>query len=156
MLAEADTKQYATHLVKTFHTIVIGAGSAGLTVTVGLANLGKSVALIEKKHVGGDCTNVGCIPSKTLIHLVKQNLSPEEILAKVRQRRDHLRDEETHWIKSMKNVTFFEAEASFVDKETLKLSTNQRLKAKHIVIATGSTPIRTAIEGFSRRAYLNQ
>ncbi len=154
MLAETDTTQHLTHSVKEFHTIVIGAGSAGLTVTVGLANLGKSVALIEKKHVGGDCTNVGCIPSKTLIHLVKQNLSPQDILAKVRERRDHLRDEETHWIKQYKNVTFFEAEASFVDKETLELSTSQRIKAKHIVIATGSTPIRITIEGLSEERIL--
>ena len=140
--------------VKEFHTVIIGAGSAGLTVTVGLANLGKSVALIERKHVGGDCTNVGCIPSKTLIHLVKQNLSPEEILAKVRERRDHLREEETHWIKNYKNVTLFEAEAQFVDKEMLELSTGERIKAKQIVIATGSTPIRSTIKGLSQERIL--
>ncbi|MDQ2693183.1 MAG: FAD-dependent oxidoreductase, partial [Chloroflexota bacterium] len=44
-----------------FHTIVIGAGSGGLTVAIGLANLGKEVALVEGHHVGGDCTNVGCV-----------------------------------------------------------------------------------------------
>jgi pyruvate/2-oxoglutarate dehydrogenase complex dihydrolipoamide dehydrogenase (E3) component len=134
-----------------FHTAVIGAGSAGLTVTVGLANLGKKVALIERKYVGGDCTNVGCIPSKTLIHLVKdKQLAKEDILAKVRQRRDHLRDEETEWIKNYKNVSFFEAEAQFIDKETLELSTGQRIKAKHIVIATGSEPIRISIDGLDQ------
>lgn len=132
-----------------FHTAIVGAGSGGLTVTVGLANLGKSVALIEKKHIGGDCTNVGCIPSKTLIHLVKQQLSPEEILTKVRQRRDHLREEETHWIRNYKNVTLFEAEAKFLDKETLELSTSQQIKAKHIVIATGSSPNRINISGLA-------
>ena len=52
-----------------FSTIVLGAGSGGLTVALGLAALGKPVALIERHAVGGDCTNVGCIPSKTLIHL---------------------------------------------------------------------------------------
>jgi len=41
-----------------FHTVVIGAGSGGMTVAVGLANLGKWVALTEWNYVGGDCTNV--------------------------------------------------------------------------------------------------
>ena len=51
-----------------FHTIVVGSGSGGLTVATGLSKLGKKVALVENAHVGGDCTNVGCVPSKTLIH----------------------------------------------------------------------------------------
>ena len=54
-----------------FHTAVIGAGSGGLTVAIGLARFGKRVALVERKHVGGDCTNVGCVPSKTLVHFAK-------------------------------------------------------------------------------------
>ncbi len=55
-----------------FSTTVIGAGSGGMTVAIGLAMMGKPVALIEGLHVGGDCTNVGCVPSKTLIHLAKE------------------------------------------------------------------------------------
>ena len=46
-----------------FHTVVIGAGSGGLTVAVGLAKFGKQVALIERGPIGGDCTNVGSVPS---------------------------------------------------------------------------------------------
>ena len=46
-----------------FDAIVIGAGSGGLTVAVGLAGLGRRVALVEGDRVGGDCNNVGCIPS---------------------------------------------------------------------------------------------
>jgi dihydrolipoamide dehydrogenase len=142
-----------------FHTAIIGAGSAGLTVAVGLANLGKNVVLIERKYVGGDCTNVGCIPSKTLIHLVHQkNLSPTEILAKVRERRDHLRDEETEGIKNTKNISLMQAQASFVDQETLELSfadgSIQQLKAKNMVIATGSEPITISIEGLSKENIL--
>jgi len=73
-------------MTSTFHTTVIGAGSGGLTVAIGLAKLGKKVALIERHHVGGDCTNVGCIPSKTLIHLAHHaaDLSPAEVLKQVR------------------------------------------------------------------------
>jgi dihydrolipoamide dehydrogenase len=137
-----------------FHTVVIGAGSAGLTVAVCLAGFGKSVALIEKKHVGGDCTNVGCVPSKTLIHLAthlaEHKLSSEEILLKVRERRDHLRDEETTWIKGVNNITLFEGEATFVDSTTLSLTLpagQQTITAKNSVIATGSSPIVIDIPG---------
>ena len=55
-----------------FHTVVVGAGSGGLTVAVGMSRLGKRVALVEAADVGGDCTNVGCIPSKTLIELARR------------------------------------------------------------------------------------
>jgi dihydrolipoamide dehydrogenase len=137
-----------------FHTAVIGAGSAGLTVAVGLAGFGKKVALIEKKHIGGDCTNVGCVPSKTLIHLAshiaEHKLSSAEILCQVRERRDKLREEETTWIKGVKNITVFEGEATFVNSTTLslKLATGERtVTAKNIVIASGSAPIVAHVPG---------
>jgi dihydrolipoamide dehydrogenase len=144
-----------------FHTAVIGAGSAGLTVAVGLSSFGKKVVLIEKKHIGGDCTNVGCVPSKTLIHLAshiaEHKLSTEEILAKVRERRDHLREEETAWIKGVKNVTVFEGEATFVDSTTLSLQLatgQQSITAKNIVIATGSSPVVVDLPGLPREKIL--
>jgi dihydrolipoamide dehydrogenase len=145
--------------VTDFHTAVIGAGSAGLTVAVGLAGFGKKVALIEKKHIGGDCTNVGCVPSKTLIHLAshmveyngaENKFSSAEILAKVRERRDHLREEETTWIKGVKNITVFEGEATFVNSTTLSLklsASEQTITAQHIVIASGSSPIVVDVPG---------
>ena len=77
-----------------FSTIVIGAGSGGMTVAIGLAGLGRKVALIEGHHVGGDCTNVGCVPSKTLIHLAKNfkpGMNPDEIVKEVTRKRDALR-----------------------------------------------------------------
>ncbi len=48
--------------------VVIGAGPAGYVCAIRLAQLGKKVTVIEKAHVGGVCLNVGCIPSKALIH----------------------------------------------------------------------------------------
>ena len=137
----------------TFHTIVIGSGSGGLTAAVGLSKLGKHVALIEAGAVGGDCTNVGCVPSKTLIHLVTypDGRSPEEILARVQEKRNALRDKETAEVKEMNNVTFFAGRAKFLSSEKLEvtLTTGETLElsARNIVIATGSSPRRITVEG---------
>lgn len=48
---------------------VIGAGPGGYTAAIRAAQLGMETALIEKEKLGGVCTNVGCIPSKALIHV---------------------------------------------------------------------------------------
>ena len=50
-----------------YNLVVIGAGTAGLVTAAGAAGLGAKVALIEKNLMGGDCLNVGCVPSKALI-----------------------------------------------------------------------------------------
>ena len=47
---------------------VIGAGSGGLNVASGAAQLGAKTVLIERGAMGGDCLNVGCVPSKALLH----------------------------------------------------------------------------------------
>ena len=50
-----------------YNIVVIGAGTAGLVTAAGAAGLGAKVALIERDLMGGDCLNVGCVPSKALI-----------------------------------------------------------------------------------------
>ena len=47
-----------------YNLVVIGAGTAGLVCAAGAAGLGARVALIERHLMGGDCLNVGCVPSK--------------------------------------------------------------------------------------------
>src|SRR3954466_16378149 len=54
-----------------YNLVVIGAGTAGLVTAAGAAGLGAKVALIEKHWMGGDCLNVGCVPSKTLIRAAR-------------------------------------------------------------------------------------
>src|SRR5205807_6009987 len=51
-----------------YDAIIIGSGQAGNPLAYRLADLGWSVALIEKKHLGGTCINVGCTPTKTMVH----------------------------------------------------------------------------------------
>src|SRR5881409_1876729 len=50
-----------------YNLVVIGAGTAGLITAAGAAGLGAKVALVEKHLLGGDCLNVGCVPSKAII-----------------------------------------------------------------------------------------
>ena len=50
-----------------YNLVVIGGGTAGLVTAAGAAMLGAKAALIEQHLLGGDCTNVGCVPSKALI-----------------------------------------------------------------------------------------
>src|SRR5438445_4220837 len=54
-----------------YNLVVIGAGTAGLVTAAGAAGLGAKVALIEKHLMGGDCLNVGCVPSKALIRAAR-------------------------------------------------------------------------------------
>ncbi len=54
-----------------YHLVVIGAGAAGLVSAVGSAGLGAKVALIERHLLGGDCLNVGCVPSKAVIRAAR-------------------------------------------------------------------------------------
>jgi pyruvate/2-oxoglutarate dehydrogenase complex dihydrolipoamide dehydrogenase (E3) component len=50
-----------------YNLVVLGAGTAGLVAAAGAAGLGAKVALVERQLMGGDCLNVGCVPSKTII-----------------------------------------------------------------------------------------
>jgi len=51
-----------------YDAIIVGSGQAGNPFVYRLADLGWSVALIEKKYLGGTCINVGCTPTKTMVH----------------------------------------------------------------------------------------
>ena len=50
-----------------YNLVVVGAGTAGLVCAAGAAGLGARVALVERDLLGGDCLNVGCVPSKALL-----------------------------------------------------------------------------------------
>ncbi len=54
-----------------YHLVVIGGGTAGLVSAAGAAGLGARVALIERQLLGGDCLNVGCVPSKGVIRAAR-------------------------------------------------------------------------------------
>ena len=62
-----------------YHLVVLGAGTAGLVSAIVAAGLGAKVALVEKHLMGGDCLNVGCVPSKGIISAARAwNQRPRE------------------------------------------------------------------------------
>ncbi|MCG8347198.1 MAG: NAD(P)/FAD-dependent oxidoreductase [Chloroflexales bacterium] len=139
---------------KTYQTIVIGAGSGGMTVAIGLAGLGRRVAMIEGKFIGGDCTNVGCVPSKTLIHLVNDRdveLPSQSVLVEVQTKRNQLRDRETVEVEHMENLDLIWGKARFLAPKRLEVTQPDgsllELSADNIVIATGSRPRHMDIAG---------
>src|SRR4030088_1022834 len=54
-----------------YNLVVIGAGTAGLVTAAGAAGLGARVALVERDLLGGDCLNVGCVPSKAVLRAAR-------------------------------------------------------------------------------------
>ncbi len=146
---------------KHFEVIVIGAGSGGMTVGVGLSALGKDVAMIEGHHVGGDCTNVGCVPSKTLIHEAKNfkpGMNPDDALKETIRKRNALRDLETVEVREMKGLTFIEGRAKFTAPKTLAVTNGTgettEYTANNIVISTGARPRQLKIEGLPNERYM--
>lgn len=147
-----------------YHTAIIGSGSGGFTVAIGLTGLGKRVAVIERASVGGDCTNVGCIPSKTLIHLAGEPGAADDTAAvfrAVRLKRDRLRDEETAQLRETRHLDLIFGDARFLDAHRLEVTSaaggRRAITAAQIVIATGSRPRTLDIPGLpGERALTNE
>lgn len=141
-----------------FHTIVVGAGSGGLTVAVGLARLGRQVALVEAAEVGGDCANTGCIPSKTLIELSRsvarrppeqRGQAAREALAETRRRRDAVRAHEEAMLAELSGIELVRGRARLARGERTTPAVlvegpdgrERQLEAGRVVLATGSRPV---------------
>lgn len=144
---------------KSHDVAVIGSGPGGYVAAIRAAQLGKSVALIEKDLLGGCCLNVGCIPTKTLLsnaavlHQVKRAADfgiatgpisfhydqmkrrKDQVIAKIRTGLEGL-------IKSNK-ITIYRGMAKFESPKTLKVmgQDNLYIDAEKIIIATGSIPL---------------
>ena len=139
------------------HTLVIGAGAGGLTVSVGLSGLGKEVVLIEKGEMGGDCTNVGCVPSKAMIHAAK-TMKMSNAMEYVHKIRDEIRSHETpEVLKKKYGITTVKGTAIFVENKKIEVVMEDRKKKvftpKHIVIATGSKPKHMDIPRLPKEKY---
>ena len=144
---------------KSYDIAVIGSGPGGYIAAIKAAQLGKSVALIEKGPLGGTCLNVGCIPTKTLLsnaallhqirhaadfgietgpislHYNKMKARKDQVVSKIRTGLEGL-------IKSNKIVTY-RGTAQFEKPHELKIvgEDNLYLHADQIILATGSVPL---------------
>lgn len=128
-----------------FPTIVIGAGSGGLTVALGLASAGKRVLMIERGLIGWDCTNYGCIPSKSLIHAEGNLASALETARTIRSHFQHEEEAET-LTKKYPHLSIVSGQASFVDEHTISVG-DTTYRFDRAVIATGSSARMMSIEG---------
>ena len=141
----------ATH---TYRVAVIGAGSGGLTLAIGLAGFGHDVVLIEGGDVGGDCTNVGCIPSKTLLHAARSGV--DDPLAWTRAKRDDLAHREDEEMADSERIHLVRGWASLTaatDPHVVRVDdgdTTHLVRAEHVVIAGGSRPVTIGIDGLDR------
>jgi pyruvate/2-oxoglutarate dehydrogenase complex dihydrolipoamide dehydrogenase (E3) component/uncharacterized membrane protein YdjX (TVP38/TMEM64 family) len=149
---------------KKYPFIVIGAGAAGLTTSVGLAKAGKKVLLIEKGTWGGDCTNFGCIPSKALIAAAKEarffdNKKQKGIdaLVRVREIVSKVRGEEGPEQLEKIGIETITGNASFLTSHCISVANDKNevlFQGKSIVIATGSSPKIPTIKGLNQTPFL--
>ncbi|OUY01047.1 MAG: dihydrolipoamide dehydrogenase [Hyphomonadaceae bacterium TMED5] len=150
--------------------VVIGAGSGGLSVASGAAQLGLNVVLFEKGEMGGDCLNTGCVPSKALLaaaktaHTVrkagKYGIVTQEPSVKWTAVKAHLQGviDQIAPVDSQERFeglgcTVIRELAQFNNKTTIT-SDSYEVKARRIVIATGSHPLIPPIPGLEACPYI--
>ena len=130
-----------------YHLVVIGAGPAGLVTAIAAAGLGARVALIEKSALGGDCLNVGCVPSKALLDRVREpGVDFEAAFEWLRAVRAQLAVHDSVERYVAAGVDVFLGAAELVDDRTVRVG-QTRLQARRIVIATGAHPQLPKIPG---------
>lgn len=135
-----------------YEVVVIGAGAGGLVVAIGAARANKRVLLVEKGAFGGDCTNYGCIPSKTLIAEAAKG-NRKGALNRVRETVKRVRSHEDAKALHDLGIETKETKATFVSPHEIEVA-GERIFGKKFVIATGSTPFIPPIEGLKGAPYL--
>lgn len=154
----------------TYPIVVIGAGAGGLVIAIGATKAGKKVLLIEEGFYGGDCTNFGCIPSKSLIasahsaFAIKESkklgidslpltVKANNTLSRVRAIVDEVRSHETPEALSDLGLETLTGLARFEGVNILRVN-EKLIHAKQIVIATGSSASIPKIHGLDKTPYL--
>lgn len=136
-----------------YNLVVIGGGPAGLVTSIAAAGLGAKVALIERHAMGGDCLNVGCVPSKALIEMAERRHAGEgvgfdEAMTWVRKVRAGISHHDSVARYTENGVDVFLGEARFVDGGSVRVGTTTLTGAK-FVIATGARAAVPPIPGLA-------
>lgn len=152
-----------------YDVLIIGAGPGGYVAAEEAARLGKKVAVVEKKFIGGTCLNVGCIPSKAYLqhshwllsmkeaakHGISTNLEGidfEKLVNRKDQVVSALQGGIHATFKTLK-IDYYEGEAIF-DKDKTFIVNGEKISGKDVILATGSYPFIPPINGIDSAAYL--
>ncbi len=147
---------------RTYDVVIVGAGPGGYVAAIRAAQLGLKAAVIERDRPGGVCLNMGCIPSKALIHQAElfrsipeieglgvtvdvNKFSYAKVFAKSRKASDMLSRGVEFLLKKNK-IDLFHGEAVLKSPQRVALAGGEEISGKNILIATGSRP--RSIPGF--------
>ena len=155
-----------------YDLVVIGAGTAGLVTAAGAAGLGAKVALVERHLMGGDCLNVGCVPSKALLRSARAAadardasrfgvaVSPEavrinfgQVMERLRSVRAGISEHDSAQRFRTLGIDVFLGEARFLDRRSAAVG-DKKLRFKRAVIATGGRPATPQVEGLAKAGFL--
>ena len=150
--------------------LVIGAGSGGLVLASGAAQLGANVVLVEGDRMGGDCLNYGCVPSKALLaaantahqvnHSDKFGIKAEivsanyaDVMAYVAKKIAEIAPHDSQERFEQMGVKVIRQYAKFKDRKTI-IAGEYEITARRIVLATGSRAKIPNLKGLDEVSYL--
>ncbi len=153
-----------------YNLVVVGAGTAGLVAAAGAAGLGAKVALVERGLMGGDCLNVGCVPSKAIVsaarraravgrsaaygvHTGEIRVDFSEVMQRMRRLRAAISPHDSAKRFSELGVDVFFGQGTFTSRETVDVA-GTSLRFKRAVIATGARAAELPIVGLKEAGYL--
>ena len=156
-----------------FDLIVIGAGPAGSTVAERANEQGYSVALVERRFLGGTCLNFGCDPTKTLLYTAEllheaRRSAPRGLRIPTAEldwlaAQDHVHDvlntmrggerPEARRLMRERGIHLFEGEGRFLSDREIEVN-GEILRGERILISTGTTPLVPPIPGLQETGYL--
>jgi len=161
---------------KPYHLVVIGAGTAGLVTAAGAAGLGARVALIERELMGGDCLNVGCVPSKGIIGTARaaaavrraatfgvdvpgsMTVDFSKTMERMRRLRAQISPNDSVERFSKMGVDVYLGQGAFVDVNTISITEDSgkvsKIGFKKAVIASGARALAPPIEGLDTVSFL--
>lgn len=153
-----------------FDAIVVGAGQAGPSLAVRLANSGRKVAMVERNLFGGTCVNTGCTPTKAMVasahaaHLARRggdfgvhagSISVD--MRAVKARKDQIvmksRSSLEKWLRGTANITVFQGTAVFESPTTMRMG-DDLLEAPQIFLNVGARPLVPKMPGVDSVPFL--
>ena len=155
-----------------YNLVVIGAGTAGLVTAAVAAGLGAKVALVERHLMGGDCLNVGCVPSKSILRASRVWASARDgaefgltvpdncerdfgaVMARMRRLRAAISHVDSADRFTGLGVDVFIGDARFSGRDTVRVS-DATLSFARAAICTGARAAAPPIPGLAQTGYLN-